>query len=627
MSLLFGIINTTQQPANEHSLSVLYGGIAHFPHERKAFLVKDNVGFGHALTYNTPEAVYEQMPVYAAEQQLLFVAEGRIDNRAELFSALGMRLDATVSDGQLMLKAYLKWGEATPDKLLGDWSFVAFDQRSQELFIARDHHGYTALYYCFANQQFIFGSSIKSLLAFEGVSKKINQEHLIRGLALWHKSTGDNQTSYEGIYTLPPAHTLKLKNGQVELKRYWFPENIEPIYRKNHQDYANELNEILTEAVNARLRSYRPVASMLSGGLDSSTVSFLAAELLAQRGIRLPTLSHVPLYTEELKKLKETNQFFDESPYIEATVQASGNIDALLLNSAHFTPTEGIFKIIGCHNSVIHAACNAYWIVDIMETAQRNDYGTLLSGEHGNASISFTGIDFLLPFSHVGLLRNPKKFIKAKILKPLALTYFPKFVNRRFGGIEDYILTGYLRPEAVKDWGIIDDIRANQSGFHRYYANAKEGMNHILMPGQNPRCLYGANSKHLYGVEKRDPTADKRVLEYCLSVPNEAFFDENGNQKMLLKRMMKNRLPDKVLFEQKKGLQSADIAYRALAEQQTISNLIAQVSKNELFNQIVDTQKLQTDWQSFTGATNQHVLYPQTILKTLMVGCFLNKND
>jgi asparagine synthase (glutamine-hydrolysing) len=627
MSLIFGFINTNQQPANESSLADLYGGIAHFPHECKAFTVNANAAFGHALTYNTPEAVHEQMPTHLPEQQLLFVAEGRLDNRTELAAALDLHLHAQLPDGELMLKAYLKWGEATPDKLLGDWSFAAFDERNQELFLARDHHGYTALFYHFANHQFVFGSSIKSLLACEGVSKKINQEQLIRGLALWRKSTGDNQTSYEGIYTLPPAHTLKLKNGQVELKRYWFPENIEPICRKNHQDYAEELREILTEAVNARLRSYRPVASMLSGGLDSSTVSFLAAELLAQRGIRLPTLSHVPLFTKELKSLKETHQFFDESPYIMATVQASGNIDALLLNSAHFTPTEGIFKVMDCHNSVIHAACNAYWLVDIMETAQRNGYGTLLSGEHGNASISFTGIDFLLPFGHAGFLRNPKKLIKSRILKPLAMTYFPKFVNRRFGGIENYILTGYLRPEVVKDWGIIEDIRANQSGFHRYYADAKEGMNHILMPGQNPRCLYGANSKHFYGVEKRDPTADKRVLEYCLSVPNEGFFDENGNNKMLLKRTMKNRLPDKVLFERKKGLQSADIAYRALAEQQTISDLITQVSKNELFNEIVNTPKLQTDWQSFTVPGNQHVLYPQNVLKTLMVGCFLEKKN
>ncbi len=205
------------------------------------------------------------------------------------------------------------------------------------------------------------------------------------------------------------------------------------------------------------------------------------------------------------------------------------------------------------------------------------------------------------------------------------MSYFPKFVNRRFGGIENYIQSGYLRPETVKEWGIIEDIREQKNGFHRCYANAKEGMNHILMPGFNPRCMFGANNKHYYGIEKRDPTADKRVLEYCLSVPNEAFFDEKGNNKMLLKRMMKNRLPDQVLFEKKKGLQSSDIAFRALAEQQTISDLIAEVSKNELFNEIIATKKLQTDWQNFKDTTNQHVLYPQTILKTLMVGCFLEK--
>ncbi len=634
MSLFFGIFNTNQQPASAQLLEEMYGGVAHFPHERKAFMVRSNAAFGHVLTHNTPEAVYEQMPAYVADAQLLFVAQGRLDNRAELAAALGVRLheklpdgqlpDGQLPDGELMLKAYQKWGDNVPARLLGDWSLAAWDLRGQEFFLACDHHGYTSLFYHFEQGQFAFGSSIKSLLALNSIPKAVNISKIIYDYAL--VDAANHETAHKGIFWLPPAHTLKVKNGQVELKRHWFPENIEPIYRKNPQDYAEELRHILTKAVRARLRSHKPVASMLSGGLDSSTVSFLAAELLSKQGIRLPTFSHVPLFKEELKAQKQTNQVLDESPFMAATVQASGYIDPTYLSSSHFTPTTGFLKILDCHDALIHGAGNAYWLVDIMETAQRQGFGTLLTGEHGNSGISFTGVDYLLPLTHPIFIENPKRLIKSRILKPLALQYVPWLLARRTNSIEDYIKnTLYLRKNVVAEWQLLEEIKKNNGGFDRYYPDAKAGMLHILGAGSNPRCMFGSNAGHYYGVEKRDPTADKRVLEYCLSIPNDAFFDHQGSNKQVLKRMMKNRLPDQVLFEKRKGLQSADLAHRALAERETITNLLDKMSQNDAFNDLMDTQKLKANWQNMSAAQNAAALYPQTILKTLMVGCFLNK--
>jgi asparagine synthase (glutamine-hydrolysing) len=634
MSLLFGFCHTDQKPAEETTLATMYEGIKDFPNEKHAFLIKKNVGFAHALTYNTPEALFENMPKYVAEQRLIFTAEGRLDNREELASLLEIRLNnesggVPLPDGEIMLKAYQKWGKNAADKLLGDWSFACFDESTQELFLARDKHGYTALFYHFDNNTFSFATSKKSLLKLANVKKNINKEKLIRGLAIWFhpKNTLHNETHYEGIFSVPPAHTLTFRNGKIELNRYWFPEKTETIYRKNPQDYADELLDILTKATKARLRTYKPVASMLSGGLDSSSVSVLAAELLAKQGKHLTTLSHVPLFKEELKLEKSRNQVLDETPFIMASVEKAGNIDPILLNSSHFTPTEGMLKAIDCHDGVFHAGCNAYWLVDIMETAQRNGYGSLLSGEMGNAGISYTGVDYHLPFGHPSFMRNPKKLLKSKILKPIALQYFPKLMEKRGnGGIENYILeTGYLNKNIIEEWQIIEDIRKNNNGFSPYFANTQAGMLAILDVGNNPRCMFGANSKHYYGIEKRDPTGDVRVLEHCLSVPNEAFFDKFGNKKQLLKNTMKNRLPDKVLFEKKKGLQSSDIAYRALAQRDTITEILHDICQNPTFQEIVDTKRLQADWQAMSKDSNANVLHPQTIMKTMMVGCFLER--
>ncbi len=626
MSLIFGIINTNQQSANEQSLADLYAGIQHFPHERKAFLVKDNAAFGHALTYNTPEALFEQQPIEEPAAQLLFVAEGRIDNREELAKKLNIRLHSQLPDGELMLRAYQKWGKEAVHQLLGDWSFAAYDVQNQELFMARDHHGYTALFYHFDGQRLVFSSSIKALLALDSVAQKPNVAHILRGLALW----GDkgNQTIFENIFLLPPAHTLSLKNGQIDVKRYWFPENIAPVYYKNHQDYAEELREILTDAVRVRLRSHKPVASMLSGGLDSGSVAFLAARLLAEQNVPLPTLSHVPLFKEELKTHKETHQFFDETPYILATAEAAGNIQAQLLNSAQLSVSHGMERIVEIHDSVIHAACNAYWLIDINQKAKQQGFGALLSGEMGNASISYTGLDYLQPWHHPMFLQNPKRLIKNRLLKPIALKYLSGWVNnRKNAGIENYIKTGYIKPSVVADWQILEDIRQNNLGFMPYLTDAKSGMLQILMVGSNPRCMFGANTKHYYGLEKRDPTGDRRVVEYCLGIPNAAFFGQDGTPKQVLRNMMHHRLPNKVLYERKKGLQSADVNYRILADQQAISQLIAQTCPNRTFNEIIDTQKIQNDWKAFLQNPTSDQIDTSGLLKSLMVGQFLEKHS
>ena len=307
-----------------------------------------------------------------------------------------------------------------------------------------------------------------------------------------------------------------------------------------------------------------------------------------------------------------------------ATARAAGNIDALLLKSPHISPSQGILKLLACQDTVIHGTSNSFWMIDIMETAQRNNYGTLLTGEHGNAGISYTGLNYLLPFWHSAHLSQPRLLLSAKVKRPFMRAYFPHYYNK---GIEAYILQkGYLQPHIIQEYNIINDIRQNKKGFKKRFNNASEGMLAILMPGFNGRCLFGAGMKHFYGVDKRDPTADKRVLEYCLSIPNEAFFDNKGNNKMILKRMMQNRLPNEVLFEKKKGLQASDIVYRVLAEQKAITELIHTICENDLFKEIVNTTKLKSDWQKVTALTYKNKLQISIILKTVMVGCFFENN-
>lgn len=625
MSLIFGIFD--KNPHNvAPTLHQLYAGLRHLPHEKQQFLVQGTVGFGNALTYNTPEALYEQMPVYLPDEQLLFVAQGRIDNREALAQVLGIALHDQQADGDLILKAYLHWGEGSADKLLGDWSFAVYDFKNKTLFMARDKIGYTALFYYFDGQKLVFSSSQKSILNLPNFKKELNEDKFFAQLLIWDKSEERSyEQLYKGIFLLPPAHTLRFKDGKISTNRYWFPEKIQPQTGKTTQQYAAELNELLTEAVRCRLRSFKPVAALLSGGLDSGSVATIAAEIYRKEGKRLTTFSHVPLYRHELAQ-EQTNpqvkRTLDETDNIMATAQKATNIDTILLNSAHLSPSEGALKFADIHDGLFHAICNGYWLYDLPHQVQQQGFGTLLTGEMGNASISFTGVPYLLPLAHAALRNNLAFFLKQKIAKPLILKYAANNWyykdNKRLG----YVKNSYLNQQTLDRLGVIEDIRKSKKVFHKYYHTPAEGMLGILKVGYNSRCMLGANVSHYLGIEKRDPTSDIRVVEYCLSIPAEAWISDTGELKAILKTMMKNRLPDSVLFSTKKGLQSADIRQRLRAESVQIETMIEALKQNERANQYFDFEKMQRHWLVLKTEQKRGVSV-QNIIKNLVFAQFL----
>ena len=418
MSVIFGIFYRDGRPVSDE-LETMYSGMKHFPHEKHAFAVQGNCGFGHMLTYNTPEAVNESMPKWVETARLLFVAEGRLDNRDELFVTLDIpvRERDGIPDGDLMLNAYLKWGENCVNRLMGKWSFAAFHTEEQRLFIARDKWDYSDIEYYEDDKAFAFATSEKGLLPLPFIKKEIDELMIARLLVVWQ---GDFDKSYiKGLKHLLPSHTLRVTREKAELHRYWNYTDIRVREGLKLEDYVEDLLDSFNKAVACRLRSYKPVAATLSGGMDSSSVCVFAAEQLAKQGKRLRTYSHVPQFPPS-NTISE-HQFGDEQPFIEAVVEATGNIDPVFLNSSGISPLEGIKEAVRLYGAPFHGACNAYWLVDIFKTATKENYGTMLMGAFGNATISWNGIEDALPAAEILKRYGLKGLTMKKILKPYPL--------------------------------------------------------------------------------------------------------------------------------------------------------------------------------------------------------------
>ena len=630
MSVLFGYWSCQHSISDGTVLQKMYGAVKHFPHSRYQTKQSEYAEFGQMLTHNTPESAFENLPVYIATQQVLFTAQGRIDNRTELAPQLNTSLNSEHPDGAVILAAYLKWGKDCVTHLQGHWSFAVYNEKEQELFIARDPTGYTALYYYQDESGFYFSSSIKSLIALPSYTKKLNEEHFVRKLTGW----GDDEfavrsTFFENIYSLPLAHTLTVKNKKTSLNKYWDLHNT-PLRRyKDKQQYTHEMLDIFTSGVEKRLRSLQPVASMLSGGLDSSTVSYVAADVLKQQNTALTTFSHVPLYAAEISRdTLNSIRVMDETPLIQKIADASGNILPVFLNAENYSVVKGMTDVLNACDAPSHGASNLYWIMDLFSTAAQHGYGTLLTGEGGNGNISFESIDYLLPFRLNTLIQHPYKFFKSQIAKPIALKYFSSYYNKRastLGNHETYIANIFIHPSIVEQYGIINDIRSNKNEIIKYMSDVRQKKEQFI-DLYGARASFGAAVGNYYGIELRDPCMDTNLIEYFFSIPNDVFFDDHYNTRMLVKRMMKGKIPDSVLYEKRKGLQSADIAFRAKAQADEITTAIESVLKSPAANEYIDTKKLSDTWQQYLKDSYILPYKLQWLLKALHFAIFLQKN-
>jgi asparagine synthase (glutamine-hydrolysing) len=624
MSVIFGIFHKSGKPVSDE-LDTMYSGMKHFPHEKHAFAVKGNCAFGHMLTYNTPEALNESMPVWVEETKVLFVAEGRLDNREELFNALGIRFgeQTGMPDGTLILKAYLKWGEKCVDRLMGKWSFAAFHHDEQRLFIARDKWDYTSVDY-YANDKVVaFATSSKGLFPLPFIGKELDERMLVNLLVIWLDDY--EKTFYRDIRRLMASRTLRVTREGSFLNRYWKYEDIQILEGLKLEDYVEDLFFCFEKAVTARLRSCKPVAGTLSGGLDSGSVCILAAELLAKQGKRLRTFSHVPRF--EPSPYRPNQKFGDERPFIEADVKASGNIDPTFLDSAGISPITGIREMIELCGEAFSGAGNAYWMADIYNTAAREGYGTMLMGVFGNITISRSGIEDILPCGEIFERYGIAGVLKKKILKPLLYgnTLLGHVYKRmRFGG-QPWKNISYCTEAYEKSQNLAQRIR--QSWFDptfNYYFHNETFKNTLSLNISELRLTYSAYIGCETGLEFRDPTGDPRVIQSALSIPNRMFYGKMD--KWVLRTMMKDRLPDEVRLNPRKGLQSSDIIPRLAASEDEMERILSDMSHSPI-GEIIDVDRLLIDWQSMKADwRNPNLIKAFSILRTVAAYCMYERS-
>ena len=265
-------------------LRAMADAVAHRGPDEMGIHADGELGLGHRRLSIVGLADGQQ-PMLSDDGNWALSFNGEIFNYVELRDELiargvGFR---TGSDTEVLLRLFEREGEAALDKLNGDFAFAIYDKRNRRLTLARDRMGVRPVFYTWRNNTIIFASEVKALLAVPGVTAEMDIEALDQIFTLWAPIAP--QTAFKDIYELPPGQLMVVENGRATTRAWWsldFPDMGETDFR-SEADIADELLALLDDATRIRLRADVPVGAYLSGGLDSSLVSALAAKHVGDR--------------------------------------------------------------------------------------------------------------------------------------------------------------------------------------------------------------------------------------------------------------------------------------------------------------------------------------------------------
>ncbi|HBE16036.1 MAG TPA: asparagine synthase (glutamine-hydrolyzing), partial [Cyanobacteria bacterium UBA11367] len=214
-----------------------------------------------------------QQPICNEDETLWIVFNGEIFNYVELrpqLESLGHRF-RTNCDTEVILHLYEEYGFDCLNYLNGQFAIAIWNSRDRSLFLARDRLGIRPLFYTVWNGQLILGSEIKALLSHPNVSAQIDPTSLAQVFTFW--SVLAPQTIFKDIHTLPPAHYMLVRDGDIKIQPYWELDFTTEESPRTPQDYLDEFEHLLIDSTLIRLRADVPVGAYLSGGLDSSTTT------------------------------------------------------------------------------------------------------------------------------------------------------------------------------------------------------------------------------------------------------------------------------------------------------------------------------------------------------------------
>lgn len=564
-----------------------------------------HVLLGCGLQYFTPEARHETLPIVNGDTRAMFTADIMLDNRAELMDRLHMDERAgVVPDGSIAYQMFNRFGEDCLNDLLGAYAFVYYDAERNKASLVIDATGNRCFYYGIKQGVLYFSTMIEPLLetvGFEG----FNERWLVDFLALDNMAfrTEFEETPYLGIYRVAPRQIVTYDGEALKKRLYWNPE---PVMLKldNDEAYAARLKEIYKECIRCVLRAEK-ISIFLSGGLDSTSVACYAARELRDQGKPLYSYTSVPEF--ESIKNSERHLINDESKLVmetKAYLEENGcQLECAFLPLTGRNGWDERETEINALEFPYKSFQNMLWIREGFEQAYRAGSRIMLNGGFGNVTISAGDIDlplyelirkghFLSFMKQIRLFGRTYRLSRKNKIRQMFKIGKDAFIPKKPDASEAALLGKSLaRKELLRKYNAKGRLYQNAKAAEKSNARYKPSRQ-VLIHDLLFSLIGEMRTKQTIttGVILRDPTLDKRLIEFCMSLPADQFA-KNGVSRRLVREYMADDLPPHVANQIDRGQQSADMAQRMGRHWDRIYKELHSIFSNNKDNPVVDCDR------------------------------------
>ena len=320
-----GFINLDGQPVSLPLLKKATDEIIHRGPDGEGHWIEGNIGLGHRRLSIIDLSPAGQQPMISSDNRYVLSYNGEVYNYRELRAALkseGFRFHGQ-SDSEVVLCALSFWGKEALLKFNGMFALALWDRQEKRLLLARDRYGIKPLYYSKQNNVFSFGSEQKAILANSEFVRSINHAALLEYFTFQNIFT--DQTLVNDIFMLPAGHFIDIdindsSNIKIKPTQYWDYHFKEPEVTTEKREYQEELDRLFRQAVNRQLVSDVELGSYLSGGMDSGSITALAAMQFPfvktfTCGFDLSTASGIELAFDERMKAAAMSSLFETEHY------------------------------------------------------------------------------------------------------------------------------------------------------------------------------------------------------------------------------------------------------------------------------------------------------------------------
>jgi asparagine synthase (glutamine-hydrolysing) len=543
-------LNTQEEARRPYILTGAESKVtADFPLQQ--FLGKANLYLGHRRLAIVDLSPAGHQPMHYGDH-LWLIFNGEIYNYIEL----GQELKAagyvfnTETDSEVILAAYDRWGEECVTRFNGDWAFCILDLRQHILFLSRDRYGIKPLYFAKIEKYFAFASEIKAIVSLPFVPRSLNHEMAFHYLGLFCRTHTD-ETLFEGVYQLLPGQNMRvdIRTGGIQRWQYYTLSYCMELGAYNHNkalSYAQDIRDLLFDAVRLRLRADVPVGTCLSGGLDSSAIVAIMAKLLGAELNALVQNTFTASYPGEP---------IDEGHFARSVIKNTGAV-------GHFVyPTrEEFFHTLATilyHQDEPFGGTSVYAQWKVMQEASHH-VKVVLDGQGGDEvfagyrdyHLSFLANLFTVKHIHqfiaeIWYTARQGKSIRQAVAEVNAL---PIFMVGSSWKLRMY-RARYRQEIAQAQWAFSPDGMVGLEHIDRLYSsNVNELLFHYMTTYSLPHLLRGEDRNSMaHSIEARVPFTDYRLVDYVFSLPG-IYKIRHGWTKWLLRLAVADLLPPTIVW-------------------------------------------------------------------------------